>query len=85
MVTELILQANQYSQRCEELFTLALGLFKRLAETSLDFIKLDDAIRQWSSLLLYDYGPEDVRISPPIHDLGSRFYRMVVVPIIMTQ
>lgn len=63
MIVDLILQANQHTQRCEELFNLALALFKRIAETSLEFINLEDVARQWTSLLLYGQGSKDVRIS----------------------
>lgn len=59
MIVDLILQANQHTQRCEELFNLALALFKRIAETSLEFINLEDVARQWTSLLLYGQGSKD--------------------------
>lgn len=63
MVVDLVILASQHPQRCEELFSLALTLFKRLAETSLEFINLEDVVRQWSSLLLYAPSSREVRNS----------------------
>jgi ubiquitin carboxyl-terminal hydrolase 34 len=62
MLVELIKRVREHPYQCEELFTLAHTLFKRLAETSLEFINLDDVVRQWSALLLYDNSPRDVGI-----------------------
>lgn len=62
MLVELIKRVREHPYQCEELFTLAHALFKRLAETSLEFINLDDVVRQWSALLLYDNGPSDVSV-----------------------
>jgi ubiquitin carboxyl-terminal hydrolase 34 len=52
MIASLIPEAVLQSYQCEELFTLALTLFKRLAETSLDFLNLEDLVKQWGTLLL---------------------------------
>jgi ubiquitin carboxyl-terminal hydrolase 34 len=52
MIASLISEAILQPYQCEEIFTLALTLFKRLAETSLDFLNLEDLVNQWGSLLL---------------------------------
>jgi hypothetical protein len=80
MILELIQQVGQHPQRCEELFALALALFKRLAEASLEFVNLDDVVRQWTSLLLYGGGPRDVRISTITFtcDLYSYVHRILL-------
>lgn len=62
MLVDLINGVGEHPYQCEELFSLALTLFKRIAETSLEFINLDDVMRQWTSLLLYDNSPRDVSI-----------------------
>jgi hypothetical protein len=78
MILELIQQVGQHPQRCEELFGLALALFKRLAESSIELVNLDDVVRQWTSLLLYGRGSRDVRISTFTFTCGlcSYFYRL---------
>jgi ubiquitin carboxyl-terminal hydrolase 34 len=52
MVAALIPDAAHQSQKCEETFTLCHQLFKKLAETSLDFLNLEELISQWGGLLL---------------------------------
>ncbi|TAQ90895.1 hypothetical protein B7494_g771 [Chlorociboria aeruginascens] len=52
MIAALISQAIQYPQQCEETLALALAMFKRLAETSIDFLNLDELVRGWGGLLL---------------------------------
>ncbi len=52
MVAALIPQAALKPQQCEETFSLGLTLFKKLAETSIEFLNLEDLVRQWGSLLL---------------------------------
>jgi ubiquitin carboxyl-terminal hydrolase 34 len=52
LVAELIPAATINAQQCEETFSLALALFKRLAETSLEFLNLEDLVKQWGGLLL---------------------------------
>lgn len=74
MVVELIKQVGECPQWCEELFGLALALFKRLAETSLEFIELDDVMRQWTSLLLYSRDNGDVRVSTLLHGAQLIFF-----------
>lgn len=64
MVATLIPMTAHYPQQCEETLSLALTLFKKLAETSLEFISLDDVMRQWGSLLL-SHNSKEVAISTP--------------------
>jgi len=52
MVAAMIPEAVLLSHQCEETFSLGLTLFKKLAETSLEFLSLDDLVKQWGSLLL---------------------------------
>jgi ubiquitin carboxyl-terminal hydrolase 34 len=51
-IGKLISEAVRQPQQCEETFSLALTLFKRLAETSLELFDLDDLIKQWGVILL---------------------------------
>ena len=59
MVVGLIPHAVKQPQTCEETFTLCHQLFKKLAETSIDFLNLDERISQWSALLL-SHTPNEV-------------------------
>jgi ubiquitin carboxyl-terminal hydrolase 34 len=52
MIESLIIEAVLYPYQCEEIFSLAHTLFKRLAETSTDFLDLEDCVKQWGGLLL---------------------------------
>ncbi len=52
MIDSLINEAVLYPYQCEEFFSLAHTLFKRLAETSTEFLNLEDLIKQWGGLLL---------------------------------
>lgn len=52
MIDSLITDAVDYPYQCEEIFTLAHTLFKKLAETSTDFLDLEDCVKQWGGLLL---------------------------------
>jgi ubiquitin carboxyl-terminal hydrolase 34 len=52
MVAALISEATQNAAQCEETFSLSLALFKKLAETSLEFLNLEDLVNQWGALLL---------------------------------
>jgi ubiquitin carboxyl-terminal hydrolase 34 len=52
MIASLIPEAVLHPYQCEEIFTLANTLFKRLAETSLEFLNLEDLVKQWGALLL---------------------------------
>lgn len=52
LVAALIPEATGNAQQCEDTFSLALALFKRLAETSLEFLNLEDLVQQWGVLLL---------------------------------
>lgn len=52
MVVALIPHAVKQPQTCEETFTLSHQLFKKLAETSIDSLNLDELVGQWSALLL---------------------------------
>jgi hypothetical protein len=73
MVVGLIMPASQQPERCEELFSLALALFKRLAEISLEFISLEELVREWCSLLLYTSPSREVRFFFLTCVLGSLF------------
>jgi ubiquitin carboxyl-terminal hydrolase 34 len=52
MVAGLIPEAVLNSRQCEETFSLALTLFKRIAESSLEFLNLEELVKNWGSLLL---------------------------------
>lgn len=52
MIASLIPEAVHHPLQCEELFSLAHTLFKRVAETSLDFLDLEDLVKQWGALLI---------------------------------
>ncbi len=52
MVISIVPEAALQPHQCEETFTLCHTLFKRLAETSLEFLNLEDLVKQWGSLLL---------------------------------
>ncbi|RDL38126.1 Cysteine proteinase [Venustampulla echinocandica] len=52
MVATLILEAAHQPLHCEEIFFLGQTLFKKLAETSLEFLNLEDLVKHWGSLLL---------------------------------
>jgi ubiquitin carboxyl-terminal hydrolase 34 len=52
MIASLIPEAVLHPYQCEEIFTLANTLFKRLAETSLDILNLENLVKQWGALLL---------------------------------
>jgi ubiquitin carboxyl-terminal hydrolase 34 len=52
MVADLVTEAVHEPFLCEETFHLALTLFRKLAETSLGFLDLDDLAKQWGALLL---------------------------------
>jgi ubiquitin carboxyl-terminal hydrolase 34 len=52
MIDSLITEAVLYPYQCEEIFSLAHTLFKRLAETSRDFLNLEDLVKQWGGLLM---------------------------------
>ncbi|KAG9232040.1 ubiquitin C-terminal hydrolase-like protein [Amylocarpus encephaloides] len=52
MIVALIPETMTQRQNCEEAFYLANTLFKRLAETSIDFLNLGELVRQWGQLLI---------------------------------
>lgn len=52
IVSALIPEAIRLSRQCEETFVLCLSLFKKLAESSIDVLKLDNLVKEWGSLLL---------------------------------
>jgi ubiquitin carboxyl-terminal hydrolase 34 len=52
LIDSLINEAVLYPYQCEEFFSLAHTLFKRLAETSTECLKLEDLVKQWGGLLL---------------------------------
>ncbi|KAF4629829.1 hypothetical protein G7Y89_g8311 [Cudoniella acicularis] len=52
IVTSLIIEAVKQPQQCEDTFSLGVSLFKKLAETSIDFLDLNELVQQWGSLLL---------------------------------
>lgn len=52
MVATLIAETVNNPRQCEETFTLADELFKRLAETSVDSMRLGDLVKEWGALLL---------------------------------
>lgn len=52
MVATLIPLTIHHHLQCEETFQLALALFKKLAETSLEFVSLENLVKQWATLLL---------------------------------
>lgn len=52
IVSALIPEAIRLPQQCEETFALCLSLFKKLAESSIDVLKLNNLIKEWGSLLL---------------------------------
>jgi ubiquitin carboxyl-terminal hydrolase 34 len=52
LLAALIPIAVNQPHQCEETFALSHQLFKRLAETSLEFLNLDEFVREWGSLLL---------------------------------
>ena len=60
MVRDLIPNAVTQPQTCDETFTLCHQLFKKLADTSIDSIDLDELVHQWSELLL-SHTPNEVR------------------------
>jgi ubiquitin carboxyl-terminal hydrolase 34 len=64
MVATLIPHAAKQPQRCEETFALSHQLFKKLAETSIDFLNLDELVRQWGALLL-SHTPNEVYCFSP--------------------
>ena len=72
MIASLINEAVLYPYQCEEIFSLAHTLFKRLAETSSDFLDLEDLVKQWGGLLL-NHSCQEVWIfsSPLVHDTDS--------------
>jgi len=51
MAADLITEAVREPFLCEETFHLALTLFRKLAETSLEFLNLDNLAQQWGALL----------------------------------
>ncbi|KAH6668875.1 ubiquitin C-terminal hydrolase-like protein [Halenospora varia] len=52
IVASLILEAEQQPEQCEEIFLLGASLFKKLAETSIDFLDMNDLIQSWGKMLL---------------------------------
>lgn len=52
MVATLIPEAVNNPRQCEETFLLAHALFKRLADTSVDSLRLGDLVKEWGTLLL---------------------------------
>lgn len=60
MIDSLINEAVLYPYQCEEFFSLAHTLFKRLAETSTEFLNLEDLVKQWGGLLL-NHSCQEVR------------------------
>jgi len=52
MVADLVTEAVHEPFLCEDTFHLALTLFRKLAETSLEFLDLDDLAKRWGALLL---------------------------------
>ena len=61
MVAALVPIAVHHPRQCEDTFTLAQTIFKILAESSVDLLKLDDLLKQWGALLL-SHGCTEVRI-----------------------
>jgi len=60
MVASLIAEATKHPYQCEEIFGLAHTLLKRLAETSADFLKIEDCVKHWGGLLL-NHDRQEVR------------------------
>jgi ubiquitin carboxyl-terminal hydrolase 34 len=52
LISKLVPEAIGHPQQCDELFSLCHALFKRLGETSLDSVSLENLLREWASLLL---------------------------------
>ncbi|KAK2624650.1 hypothetical protein QTJ16_005843 [Diplocarpon rosae] len=52
MVAQLIPRAIHNPLQCEETFNLSLTLFKRLADTAIQELNLEDLVKEWSNLLL---------------------------------
>lgn len=52
MVTTLIPEAVNNPRQCEETFFLANALIQKLADTSVDSLRLGDLVKEWGALLL---------------------------------
>ena len=63
MVLNLVPQAAKQPHNCDETFQLSLKLFKKLADTSIGLLNLDELVGQWSTLLLL-HTPNEVCSNP---------------------
>jgi ubiquitin carboxyl-terminal hydrolase 34 len=52
MVASLIPEATKHPYHCEEIFSLAHTLLKRVTETSTELLNMEDCVTQWGDLLL---------------------------------
>jgi ubiquitin carboxyl-terminal hydrolase 34 len=52
LVQSLIPSASRYAYQCEEVFLLAHTLLKRLAETTIESLKLGELVNSWGIILI---------------------------------
>ncbi|KAG0647567.1 Ubiquitin-specific-processing protease 34 [Hyphodiscus hymeniophilus] len=78
IVLGLIPHAAKLPQNCDETFTLCQQLFKKLADTSINSLDLDELVRQWSKLLLSHTPIESIghpeSLDPVAHGLANLLY-----------
>ncbi|KAN0095287.1 ubiquitin C-terminal hydrolase-like protein [Hyaloscypha variabilis] len=66
MVASLIPEATKHPYHCEEIFSLAHTLLKRVTETSTELLNMEDCVTQWGDLLLNHSRQESVGHSESI-------------------